>query len=347
MTADLTTVQARFADALESAGRVLIRLPHVQELFTSVRPRTSEHADRRRELYSDLQALATAGRVRLPRQERSWDHSAAPPLPKFVTVTPLALPRSTATRIRGAAVGWRPEMHWAARERDWSPRRAADLIAINRFLSDAAQRPVVPLRERSVQLFGDEKRLGALLADPRVFGPGRLTLDLLRTHRTSPPFISRACSANRSDALIVENWDTFVTLAEHGPPVGTVLYGAGAHVTAALPSLIVEPPSALWYFGDVDVAGLTMAARADTTARELDLPPVRPAKALYRLLLEHGVPQPTGTRHRSSETLDAASRWLDDEELEAGVRTLLEGDHRLAQEQVGVELLASLCPPEP
>lgn len=60
-----------------------------------------------------------------------------------------------------------------------------------------------------------------------------------------------------------------------------------------------------------------MAGRADTTAPELAV-----TRSLYRLL-------------------------LDDEELKAGVRTLLEGDHRLAQEQVGVELLASLCPPEP
>jgi len=347
VTAELTTVQARLAEALENAGRVLVRLPDVQELFTSVRPRTSEHTDRRRELHSDLQVLADAGRVRLPRQERSWDHTAAPPLPKFVTVSPTAIPKPTATRVRGAAVGWRPEMHWAARERDWSPRRAADLIAINRFLSGAAERPVVPLRERSVQLFGDEKRLGALLADSRVFGPDRLTLDMLRTHRTSPPFISRSRTADRDDALIVENWDTFVTLAEHGPPVGTVLYGAGAHVTAALPSLGAKPPAALWYFGDLDTAGLAMAARANSTACDLDLPPVRPAKRLYRLLLEHGVPQPTGTRHRSTEAFDAGARWLDDEELEAGARTLLEGDHRLAQEQVGVELLASLCPREP
>lgn len=101
-----------------------------------------------------------------------------------------------------------------------------------------------------------------------MFGPGRLTLDMLRTHRTSPRS-SPARSANRSDALIVENWDTFVTLAEHGPPVGTILCGADAHVTAALPSLIGEQPSALWYFGDVDAARLTMAARADTTAPEL------------------------------------------------------------------------------
>jgi hypothetical protein len=32
----------------------------------------------------------------------------------------------------------------------------------------------------------------------------------------------------------------------------------------------------------------------------------------------------------ASEAFDTAARWLDDEELEVGARTLLEGDHRLA-----------------
>jgi len=347
VTTGLTSVQERLADALENVGRVLIRLPTLQELFTSVRPRTSEHTDRRRELRSDLEALAAADRVSLPRQDRSWDHSAAPPLPLFVTVRPTRAAQLSTSRVRGAKVGWRPEMQWAAREHDWSPRRIADLIAINRFLSGAHDRPSVPLRERSVQLFGDEKRLGALLADPRVFGPDRLNLDMLKTHRTSPPFISRPRDVTRDDALIVENWDTFVTLAGCGPAVGTVLYGAGAHVTAALPSLGEQQPSGLWYFGDLDTAGLTMAVRADATARELGLPPVRPAQQLYRLLLEHGVPQPTGTRHRSTDVFDAATRWLDDEELTAGARALLESGFRLAQEQVGVELLAVHCPPGP
>lgn len=99
------------------------------------------------------------------------------------------------------AIGWRPQLRWAADVRDWSPRRLRDLLAINRWLGGADQLPVVPLRERSVQLFGDEKRLGALLSDPRLFGPDRLTLDLVRARRTSPPFIARTIAPSRSDAL--------------------------------------------------------------------------------------------------------------------------------------------------
>lgn len=336
MNDGLTSIQQRLADALEQAGPVIVRLDAVQQLFTTVRPSTSEHADRRHALREDLERLATADRLRLPRTPGSWDRSALPALPRFVAVRPAAPKPSPARRTPAHSVGWRPQLRWAGMVRDWGPRRVRDLIAINRWLETADGLPVVPLRERSVQLFGDEKRLGALLGDDRLFGPERLSLELLRTYRTSPPFISRTIDRSRRDALIVENWDTFETLSAHWSHVGTILYGAGAHVTAALPSLLSDPPVSLRYFGDLDVAGLTIATRATEQAASLGLPSLIADTKLYRLLLEHGAPQPG---ERSSPSLTKLCRWLGDDDLQDAAHLLLSQRTRLAQEQVGVELL--------
>lgn len=341
-------MQRHLADALEGVGTVIVRVDVVQRLFTEVRPATSEHADRRRALREDLDQLAAVDRLQLPRTAGAWDASAMPALPSFVTVRPTPPERRIARRVPAHGVGWRPQLRWAAEVRDWSPRRLEDLLAINRFLGEADGRPVVPLRERSVQLLGNEKRLSALLSDTRLFAPGRLTLELLRARRTSPPFISRTVDQTRDDALIVENWDTFETLAEHWPEVGSVLYGAGAHVTAALPSLLDAPPCQLRYFGDLDAAGLTIAARASQRAAELGLPQVRPDLELYRLLLEYGRPQQVeGARRGAGGGSDAGlalqlCAWLADEDLEQAAALLLSQGTRLAQEQVGVELLSQL-----
>lgn len=338
----LTPVQQRLGDALEHAGPVIVRLALIQELFTTVRPSTSEHADRRRTLHDDLELLARADRLQLPRTPSGWDHTALPPLPRFVVVRPASPQRTPAKRIPAHGIGWRPQLRWAGTVRDWSPRRLQDLLAINRWLETADKLPVVPLRERSVQLFGDEKRLGALLGDVRLFGPDRLSLELLRTRRTSPPFISRALDSSRGDALIVENWDTFETLSVHWPQAGTILYGAGAHVTAALPSLLGDPPTQLRYFGDLDIAGLTIAARATEHAATLGLPPLTPDTELYRLLLEYGTPQPVDRSPPSADSLVRLCSWLDDVDLREAAHLLLAQGARLAQEQVGVELLLSL-----
>lgn len=342
MIADLTPIQGRLADALETVGPVIVRLPVIQQCYTAVRPSTSEHADRRSTLHDDLDRLAAADRVRLPRTEAGWDRSAHPPLPRFVGVSPRRPAPQPTKRIPAHSVGWRPQLRWAAEVRDWSPRRLQDLLAINRWLGDAEQAPVVPLRERSVALFGDEKRLGELLSDPRLFAAERLTLELVRARRTSPPFIARTVDSSRDDALIVENWDTFDTLSKHWPAGGRILYGAGAHVTAALPSLLEDPPRELRYFGDLDVAGLTIAIRASDHSIAMGLPAVRPDVELYRLLLEHGVPQKSDAAAPEPQSLQRLCSWLADPDLVDAAIALLTARTRLAQEQIGVELLLEL-----
>src|SRR5207253_6137121 len=86
-------------------------------------------------------------------------------------------PRGMPSRLRllarrdGPAVGalvanypWRPELSFVVREH--LPVRRSEfesLKAIQTFLRDAsAGTPTVPVPERSLQLFGNEKRLGSL-----------------------------------------------------------------------------------------------------------------------------------------------------------------------------------------
>lgn len=330
----LTPVQERLAQRLESEGTAWVRLPAIQRWFHHERPRTSEHADRRATLADDLHTLAHAGRLSLPRG--AWDYSASPPLPEFVRVTPNIEPPAVQHRRDGSAYGWRPELAFAA-ARTWSPRRLADLQRINRFLATAEEHPTVPLRERSLLLLGNEKRLGELLTDPSIFGPSRLSLALLRTYRTSPPFHEHQLDPQCGDALIVENWDTFVALSETYRGAGLLLYGAGAHVTAALPSLVGRGLTALRYFGDLDADGLAIAARADTTAQSLGLGHARPALDLYRLMLEHGRPQPA----KVPRAIPELSAYLEDADLVEAASSILSAGQRIAQECVGVELMRS------
>jgi hypothetical protein len=50
------------------------------------------------------------------------------------------------------------------------------------------------------------------------------------------------------------------------------------------------------YFGDLDADGLRIPASAAATAAIEELPAIRPARGLCRLLFEHGIMQPD--RHR-------------------------------------------------
>jgi hypothetical protein len=57
-------------------------------------------------------------------------------------------------------------------------------------------------------------------------------------------------------------------------------------------------PTALYYVGDLDAAGLRIALNTAAAANTHHLPPLQPAVALYERLLAHGVPRPGQIQHR-------------------------------------------------
>jgi hypothetical protein len=239
-------------------------------------------------------------------------------------------------------VSWHAALHWVpaflASERPTRTERAL-LRAVNRFLGAGNSGLVVPLRERSLQLTGDEKALDTM-SRGRLFAPGRLSLDLIAARRTSPPVVRHRVGTGPV-TLVVENYATYDSLTAALPAdgeVGEVVYGAGNTVGVVLTALAdASPVGALAYFGDLDVRGLEIAAAGTRLAVDLGLPPLVPAARLYRLLVEHGHQAPAGTKPDAAKAR-AAVRWLP-ASLRGAVLNLLAAGNRLAQEAVGLDLL--------
>lgn len=336
-TLALGVTAARVARELESWPRRQVKLAELQTLLVAAEPALEHAPERRARLQEVLVELADAGLVELP-SERSYDRSARPALPRFVRLDrPVPAPR----RLSGAGVAWRPELAWAS-ELSVDAQTLSDLRAINAFFRDGgAERPVVPLRERSLQLFGYEKRLEALMGG-QLFFPGRLRLEQLRCEEVHPPFVFETIGSG-PDVLVVENHHTFVSLCRALPPtgeVGVVIYGAGAHFKGSVTFLadLPTPPRRVLYFGDLDIDGLDIPVHASAVAAAAGLPAVEPATPLYRLLLEHGQPAPV--EHPPSRyRVRKLTAWLP-QEVGAGAAAMLADGQRLAQEWVGTELLA-------
>jgi hypothetical protein len=188
---------------------------------------------------------------------------------------------------------WRPELAFA---RDLGESLREELIAIQKWLRDTGpSAPLIALRERSVEIFGDEKRLDALLGT-QLFAPGRLTLDVLRCYLPSVPIFLVALpqdNSHRRPLLVVENHTTFDTLcrwnAQHGR-YSAVAFGAGAAFVATCESLRSHLSNSgcsgqLLYFGDLDPKGIWIPARA-AQASGID---VLPEEVLYDILLSKGL----------------------------------------------------------
>lgn len=333
----VTGAAERFGQALEAHGTRRVGSEDVWRAFLEADPAFVTDVDKRARLASALDELASGGRVLLP-SARSFDHGS-PPLPNFVTV---GGPRSRPTAATGARTfPWRPELSWAAGARLASGQLDA-LRAVNSWLRDNGDAgPDVAARERSLQIFGDEKALDRL-SRTALFGPGRLSLTLLRCHAVHPPFVWRRVGP-APVLLVVENhhsFDTFVRLLPADGPVGAVAYGAGNHFIASVAFVAdLEPPvQRVSYFGDIDSQGLRIPVAATAVAASLGLPPVTPASGLYQLLFEVGRPARCDSPPLPRPAAEARAGWLP-ESLRGPAADLLVQGLRLAQEWVGAEAL--------
>jgi hypothetical protein len=106
----------------------------------------------------------------------------------------------------------------------------------------------------------------------------------------------------------------------------------------------MQAPDQLLYFGDLDVRGLEIAAAASTTAESLGLTPVRPSVDVYMLLLTHGRPSRALKRAPTADRVADAVAWLPPR-VRTPVTELLVTGHRMAQEAVGMDVLADWVVP--
>lgn len=344
LTTGETPLARRFAAALTDAepGHARIRMEAYTAAFLSAEPALATSPDRRARLGAAIEELIEAGAI---TSSRAVDRSELPPLPRFIV--PLDRVTDPPVGREATAYAWRPELAWAAR----LPLRRSEfdaLRAIQAFLRDqSAESQIVPTGERSLGLFGDEKRLDVLRRNRRLFAPGRLSLDMLRARLFAPPFAYRRVGQG-SVALVLENVATYHSVLATVPfdgPIGLVIFGAGGNFSASvcyLTELAVEGPAALIheirYFGDLDRRGLEIPIAADTAAREAGLPAVRPAIGLWTKLLRVG--QRRAHTPVDPSTADSLTAWLP-LSLRASAREVLTSGARLAQEAVGTELLAS------
>ena len=325
---------AALAEALSAQRSVRIPLSVIWKLWAASAPRLIGTVNQAAELESALRELGERGVVELP--VTAWDTSTAPPLPRSV-----AVPGARgAKRERGwTTFPWRRELGWAASLPSLSEVLFEDLVSINTWLArNTETTPVLPMRYRSAEIFGDEKRLEALTRTS-AFSTGRLSLELLRAVRRDAP-LPAAIVGDGLDLLVIENSDTYwaavdILKAFTNQPVGAVAWGSGQTFPAQISTLAVDVAGRgplrgrCWYWGDLDPAGLRIAAAADAGARASGVAPILPAAGLWAAMSTRPVQKP-GTVDWSKED---GRRWLGDDLWDhlANVRV---AKGRVAQEAV-------------
>jgi hypothetical protein len=238
---------------------------------------------------------------------------------------------------------------WAATLR-LSPMQQELLLAVNHWLrrTNGGNVPVAAAAERAYELIRDEKAFDA--TPPRggaqLWGPGRLTFQLLRCERVPTPLAWESVSPAASGSgpiVCVENHATFRTMLRYLRDQPTPQWVAVAWVqgrnTAPIESLTRLPfrVTRVDYLGDLDAAGLAIAKAACATAEVAGVP-AGPAAPLWRLLISQ---PPRQAREVGEADARQLAMWLPDHIREQAV-DLLRSGKAVPQEALRYDVLASL-----
>jgi len=336
-----TTELDELGAQLRASNTVRVTLAQLWEMWAAAAPRLLGSPAQAAELAEALTELERRQIVELPK--RAWDRSTTPPLPRSVRVSET---RPAPRKRQWLSYPWCRELGWASSLTFLEQNLFDDLVAIDHWLRHRAPTaPVVPMRYRSAEIFGDEKRL-EVLARSSLFREGRLTLELLACVRRPPPLPAAAVGAG-PDVLVVENSDPFwaavEVLSQHDAehPVGAVVWGSGNSFPSQVGSLAADVAGrgpvtgSIWYWGDLDPPGITIATNAAATAAELNMPPVEPAHALWETMADH--PAQAAGHHQWPTTFDR--HWLG-KPLWDRFAHIRSKNARVAQESIAPEAIA-------
>lgn len=333
-------MSAEFASRLALSPRKRIEIAQVKQLYFELHPEVRNHPERGALLLQVLHDLSAAGALSLPARA-SWEKVGHPPLPLWVT---LIRKREDVPREDFSKVPWVPELGF------WTELKPSQLVAakiINEFLLRRRGRlTLVPIKERSLEVFGDEKRLDALRIGNTLFS-GRLALGTIGAFVVPLPLPYRMAAAPGRPVLVVENHNSYWSFGEWNQRArrySAVVYGAGEafrSTGSALGQVLreVDGVGAL-YLGDLDPKGIGIPLDFNRVAG-VEEPRVLPALDWYAWLLKHG------HRRRKPECQIALRKsavdWLGTE-LGRALGEVWQLGQWLPQEALGIEQLSGLPP---
>jgi hypothetical protein len=280
----------RFTERLRQQDRIRIRLADLWSAFASVYNDPPEGPQRRLSLLVVLQELNTQGKIRLPVSHgKQWDRNSTVALPSVIDLSGFGDQVAPPTWKQ---TPWHPLLQWILTRRQLSDSDVAFLLRVNQGLVEGWFQEQEPFKYRSLQLTGDEKRLAKLAASPALFGPGRLSLEMLGCEREVLPLAVARCSPAPT-MLLFENAAPFMVARRMLPQVsstsiGCLGYGAGKQLLKSIAYFTTIDPAVreIYYVGDLDGEGLQLAATVSHLSKEV---PVRPATRFHLAMFEAAV----------------------------------------------------------
>jgi hypothetical protein len=334
----------RFFQKLDAGSGKRVRLPieEAWRTFQKLYPKLSISTEARGRLADMLKGLAQQGKIRFPQGKKGWDLGTKPPLPLWVEIL-----REKAQDMKPNMdeIAWPPELMFAAGLKSRSHLDV--LLAIREWLAGGGRKAgMVPVKERSAEILGDEKRLDRLLKTD-LFAPGALTLDALRCYPVYPDLIWKQGRVDAPALLIIENSNTYHSFCRWNTSAGhyaACVYGNGFmihHTFHGLRRILAEtnPKADIHYFGDLDAAGIRIPTELNKLHQKAGLPAVCASETWYGVMLDQFRDARSRMRrvHPGSWTSEDLA-WFSPH-LRSRVEEVFQMGYRVPQELVGTGYL--------
>ena len=324
-------------ERLRALRRRRVQRIELWRAFDATHPHLFGNPSAQATLRAMLDDLASAGAITTPKGTAAWRDAQDPPIPQWIALVQIDPKPERAPPTTRA---WHPKLEPLAHTLRLSETERRLLEgAQEAFARWGDDEPIITVRERSLQLLGDDKALERL-ASGRLFAPGRLTLDDLRCRVVALPFVVRdfgpSARPDRDGVLILENKDTWQSAcdARAATPsaVRWVAFGSGVAIvsTIGFACTFSPRPHRIDYFGDLDADGLRIVVALAARAAQLGLPRPQCVDSLYRAVIARADDDCEGTYVDKDASAVLVS--VLPESLQADVSDLLARRGRLPQE---------------
>jgi hypothetical protein len=337
-----------FLHCLSQAPGKRLESKRLWECFSEAFPYRPGGTENRKWLLMALEEAVDQGIIRLPSlQGNCWDQTVEPPLP---TVVWKQQPVERRDNESWREYPWLPSLRWVAHLPLLSQEQEIFLKRVQQALLEGVLQRQAPLKYRSLQLTGNEKRLGELLHSA-LFRPGRLSLELLGCLPDIPPLFLEEMGPSNV-ALVFENAAAFRTASNilkqcSCSPYGLLGFGAGTSFERSIlhVTFLERQIERIEYVGDLDRPGLGIARRAAHLAQQENLPPVIPARGLHQAMFDsiRQFGYPDGLEYQAKEQGghpgdEELVAWLP-EDVRREASQIIQSGRRIPEEVLGPDEL--------
>lgn len=216
------------------------------------------------------------------------------------------------------------------------------LKKINDFLNTEKEHEMVFLKERSYEIFNDEKFLDGRVKNGYLFD-GKLHVSVLKCMEKPSPLVYESMCKNKP-VLVCENSNTYHTMCRWNKEFmefSAIIYGSG-NIFSGAHNYLDEICNDLgfneiYYFGDFDYDGFFIPANTNQKRLENGLLEIKPALFLYKILINFN-PIENQKKSKNIEK-EIIKNWINDDEIYEVFKSCLENNTRIPQEAINYEII--------